>query len=545
MVPPIDFAIITALRVEREAVVRRLEGVSVVQFDDEPLTFYAGEVRIPGEDVPYSVVLAQLIEVGNNDAGIAATRIIQRWKPRNVLMVGIAGGVRGKVRLGDVVVSQFAYYYEPSKLIDGVVEHRGRQFNSDLMLYGRAGHYEAAEWKADVQVARPDAADGGQVLPEVHFAPIGCGEKVVADLEELASILRQCPKALGIAMEGAGVAKAALSDAFPPRYLEVRGISDFAGPEKNDGWHEYAADAAAAFVIGLLRSRPFAPGPSPEHDFRPRQVIPTLVVTAQSLRVIPADEFLPALDDDAKQGELERLVLDFADLVQNKTLQDPETAAKRLADPQGALLAALARRADARIVFHGLASIPPVVLAGHLVTDRRRVRLYDFHPTEMSWEWPAPGGEIPPLACKGMPNREIKKVGDAVVRVSLSYQVQPNHTAGLGIDAAVNIDLSVPLPSRNIIRSEDQTRQYGRVFREALDVLSRRMPRCHRVHLFYAGPMALAFHIGQQISENIHPAVVVWNYSRGYDWAIDFAKAVAGEPCVVRPPAPPQKEDQP
>ena len=103
-------------------------------------------------------------------------------------MVGIAGGVQGKVRLGDVLVSQFAYYYEPSKLIDGQIEHRGRQFNSDLMLYGRAMHYEAAEWKADIQVARSDVGDGVPTLPEVHFAPIACGEKVVADLVELAVV---------------------------------------------------------------------------------------------------------------------------------------------------------------------------------------------------------------------------------------------------------------------------------------------------------------------------------------------------------------------
>ena len=73
------------------------------------------------------------------------------------------------------------------------------------------------------------------------------------------------------------------------------------------------------------------------------------------------------------------------------------------------------------------------------------------------------------------------------------------------------------------------------MFRETLDELLKVMPACRRIHLFYAGPMALAFHLGQQISENIHPPVVVWNYSRGYEWGIDLAAAVSGEPCVVWP----------
>ena len=47
----VDFATITALGVEREAVVHRLEAFRV-QFDDEPLTFYIGSLGAPGENQP-------------------------------------------------------------------------------------------------------------------------------------------------------------------------------------------------------------------------------------------------------------------------------------------------------------------------------------------------------------------------------------------------------------------------------------------------------------------------------------------------------------
>lgn len=532
--PPVDFAIIAALPVEREAVVRRLENVRKVQPDGEPLTFYAGTVAIPGEARPFTVVVTQLLEMGNNDAGITTTRVIQRWQPRNVLMVGIAGGVRGKATLGDVVVSQYAYYFEPAKLAAEGVEHRGRQFNSDLLLYGRAQHYEAAEWKGEIHAARPDAAGEQVPLPEVRFGPIACGEKVVANLDELEDIRRQCPKMVAVAMEGAGVAKAVLSDGAPPRYLEIRGVSDYAGPDKNDGWHEYAANAAAAFTIGFLRSRPFPPGPPPEQRSDQAAAAATLVLTAQSLRPISAEEVMPALGVDTKRGELEFLPLDFTDLVKNKALADPEAAARRLADPQGTLLGALARRADARLVFHGLAAIPPVVLAGHIVTDRRHVHLFDFHPESGSWVWPGTPEGFPPLDRSALPRRPVKAPGEALIRVAVSYPVNRADTDALGLGAALQIDLSVPAPARSIVRSEEQVRAYGRVFRETLDQLRTVMPACRRVHLFYAGPMALAFHLGQQISENIHPPVVAWNYSRGYEWGIDLAAAVSGEPCVVR-----------
>jgi hypothetical protein len=119
--------------------------------------------------------------------------------------------------------------------------------------------------------------------------------------------------------------------------------------------------------------------------------------------------------------------------------------------------------------------------------------------------------------------------------MSISYPVLVAQTEALGLDAPLQIDLSLAPPERSVVRTEEQSRAYGVVFRETLDQVRQLMPRCRRVHLFYAGPMALAFHIGQQVSENIHPPVVAWNFTRDYDWAIDLVAAVAGEPCVLRP----------
>lgn len=533
--PKIDFAVITALSVEREAVVRRLDDCTKQQFDGEPLTFYAGTLKIPGEVHSYTIVVTQLLEMGISDAAIATTNVINRWHPRNVLMVGIAGGVEGKAELGDVLVSHYAYYYEPGKATSEGFESRGRQFNSDLMLYGRAQHYEAAEWISEIHAARPGALGEEAAFPAVRFGPIACGEQVIASLDVLDDIKKQCPKMIGVAMEGAGAAKGALSSGDPPpRYLEIRGVSDYAGPDKSDGWHEYAANAAAAFTIGFLRSRPIPPGPLPEEEAAPAKTTATLVLTAQSLRSISAEELMPALDEVTKQGELEFFHLDFTDLVKNKVFTEPETAAGRLADPQGGLLGAIARRADARIVFHGLCAIPPVVLAGHIVTDRRKVSLFDFQPDASNWVWPGTPDGFLPLKRSEMPRRTIKEAGEVIIRMPITYPIDNAATDILNLNPRLTIDLKYPEIGRNVVRSEEQVREYGRSFRETLDLIRKWMPSCRRIHLFYAGPMALAFHIGQQISENIHPPIAVWNFSRKYEWAIDLAAAMSGEPCVIK-----------
>lgn len=94
--------------------------------------------------------------------------------------------------------------------------------------------------------------------------------------------------------------------------------------------------------------------------------------------------------------------------------------------------------------------------------------------------------------------------------------------------------MSVPQPERGVVRSEEQTRAYGREFRRVIDSIAQQAPACRRIHLFYAGPVSLAFHLGQQISANIHPPVTVWNFRRGnYEWGIDLAAAAAGDSGVV------------
>lgn len=531
-----DVAIVTALKIERDAVLRHLGDYEIVQDDNQPLTYYRGRVEAPVPGGGYEVVVVKTLEAGNDEAAVATSSVIQRWRPRSVFMVGIGGGVRGEVELGDVVVANFVYYYEPAKLVPGGKQDRSQDLRTDRLLYGRAQHYEASEWRGEIDAEVPEEDTNVARRPEAHFGPIGSGEKVVADEEALRRLLVACPKMIATAMEGAGVARAAASHGDrSPAFLEVRGISDYADHLKSDDWHRYAAAAAAAFTVGLLRSAPFPPLAAT--DSEPAVGKPVLVMRAQSLRSIAGDEILGAFDDDLKGRDLETLALDFTDLAPSRILTDPETAAKRMADPRGDLLGTLARRGDADLVFHGLAHVPLVFLAGHLVTDRQYVRLFDFHPEAGgdTWAWPGTDG-FPPLEISGVPKRAVRKTGDAVVRVSISYETTAAQTRAVVPRPALEVDAALQEPKRGVVQSEDQVRRYGQVFRrEILDPIAQLAPGIERVHVFYAGPVALAFHLGQQISENIHPPVVVWNYSRGYGWAIDLAAAAIGEPCVVRP----------
>ena len=110
----------------------------------------------------------------------------------------------------------------------------------DPMLYDRALNYNATR--------------SGE--RRVHFGPIASGEKVFANASAVKRLLRLHPKTIGIEMESAGVASAALSAFEKTGFLTVRAISDFANARKDDTAHQRAAIAAATWLADFLRTYP-------------------------------------------------------------------------------------------------------------------------------------------------------------------------------------------------------------------------------------------------------------------------------------------------
>lgn len=257
--PRIDFAFVTALPKERDAILKLLGVYEIVQVDLEPLTYYRGRIAIPTTEEYYEVVVIMLLGMGNVDATVSSMEVIKRWHPACIIMVGIAGGVPGKTSLGDIVIAKFTYYYELAKRTAKGDQHRIQQFPSDCLLYDRALAYEASEWRNRVRTKESNILNTDRPFPKVHFGAIASGEKVIADAKTLSQLLHECSELFAVAMEGVGVAKAAARQDYQIRFLEVRSICDHADIKKNDDWQILAAEAAADFIIDFLRSRPLPP----------------------------------------------------------------------------------------------------------------------------------------------------------------------------------------------------------------------------------------------------------------------------------------------
>jgi hypothetical protein len=86
------------------------------------------------------------------------------------------------------------------------------------------------------------------------------------------------------------------------------------------------------------------------------------------------------------------------------------------------------------------------------------------------------------------------------------------------------VDLSLSNPTPDAVRNIDQLEDYARIFRGVLDDIHNLDAGISQVHVFYAGPVSLAFRCGQLISPTIHPKTLIYNYfvhdDPKYRWGI-------------------------
>jgi len=237
---------LTALDLECQAIRRRLDDVRL-------LVHPAGTVFEVGLLTGTSSRIALAVTgEGNLGAAVVAERAIAMFRPRALFCVGVAGGLKPEIALGDVVVATRVYAVGGGREHDDGFAVRPRAWGAAHELEQAARHVaRLGAW------CTPPSPLPGRVPPTVHFKPVACGEVVhQATTTEYARRLRDAyDDAVAVEMESAGVAQAAqLNRALPA--LTVRAISDHADRTKAmcdaAGWQTVAAERAAAFATAVV-----------------------------------------------------------------------------------------------------------------------------------------------------------------------------------------------------------------------------------------------------------------------------------------------------
>jgi nucleoside phosphorylase len=208
---------------------------------------------------------------GNNSGVLVVKNTVERWNPRYVLLVGIAGGLpKDGLKKGDIVISNVIWGYEYGKIEKSFVPRQDLTYQADapLVTAAQALASKMPKWEAATG-GPPQEQNAG---PVIKVGPVASGDKVIDDVtnEFFQSVLKAFPRLMAVEMEGAGAA-AAIQDVREAGktvgFAMIRGISDMPRTEESksgrpisdqtkerDAWKQFASDAAASFAVHLIRS---------------------------------------------------------------------------------------------------------------------------------------------------------------------------------------------------------------------------------------------------------------------------------------------------
>lgn len=256
----VDIAIITAVEEEFNAVKACYDGWKEIKLGNDPNLYYLTDV-FGKEGSMQSILLSVLPEMGLTSASNLTTRIIDRFHPVRVFMTGICGGVKGQVKIGDLVIASNSWDYGSGKIKPSKKKN---------------GHYYSFEASPN-QISVPNlntlklSADGiierittewnkyhmdMPMDPKLHIGPMPSGASVICDSELFNEIIRpQHRKCLALDMETYGVYYSSTNTTESPiKFLSIKAVSDYADEEKNDKYHSFCSYLSANFLKDCIHN---------------------------------------------------------------------------------------------------------------------------------------------------------------------------------------------------------------------------------------------------------------------------------------------------
>jgi nucleoside phosphorylase len=256
-----DVAIVCALEFPEFAAVIEAAGGAAKWRESSDGTFahvYRETSIVTNEGKSLRVVGATSTSMGLTAAAIVTTQLIMQYRPRLVVMIGIAAGTRqGNKEFGDILVADPSVDYASGKVaFSGGV----REFLPDPYPLGLNPRLRAVlqKYQKNHRVFDEMRERWTGKLPtranRLYIGPLGAADQVIDDASRILEIQRNWRKLIGVEMETYGVYRACFESPDPkPRFVSFKAVCDFAA-EKADSWQDYAAFAASYFAVHFLKS---------------------------------------------------------------------------------------------------------------------------------------------------------------------------------------------------------------------------------------------------------------------------------------------------
>lgn len=249
-----DIFIITAL-IEPE-----FEAIENLGFEWEPLEpldssqmIKYGKFELDGQR--FTIAAAFSSRMGPVAAAVLTVKVMNKLKPKLVIMAGICAGFPLKSKIGDVISPDITWDWQSGKYIDKngkeafqIAPHQVNiddQTKNQLLLLKRDVQF----WQSLSSLAIKEGVNA----PELVIGPMASGSSVIADSRITDRIKDQQHKNVtGLDMETYAVFAAARACSQEIKVISLKSVSDLGDLKKNDAYQTYASNISAAAVYQFV-----------------------------------------------------------------------------------------------------------------------------------------------------------------------------------------------------------------------------------------------------------------------------------------------------
>lgn len=242
--------ICTAVETETQSLGQTFDGSwRLIRMSNDPQRYYGTNFSDKHGQMQ-RVITCQQDMMGMAAASALATKAIHTFRPRYLIMCGIAAGIGevGKQIYGDVLVPDVVWDYSTGKVV-GPNESEIRF--GDVGFLPRPHSIALDPYLRDLvhRLCKPGACEF-----HLETGPLACGTSVMANESVVDKRVRALfPTTVGLDMESYSIFLAAAKASRPqPKALVVKSICDYANSEKSDQYQSFAAFTSSRFVEYLL-----------------------------------------------------------------------------------------------------------------------------------------------------------------------------------------------------------------------------------------------------------------------------------------------------
>lgn len=252
----IDLGIFTALDEELQSILALDADWQKIPVPHDHGEYYQGCFNGPNGRLQVVVTVAP--HMGMPSAAVTASKLIHNFRPRYLAITGICAGVRGKARLGDIIIADPCFDWGSGKWVAVSPQElkfrpAAYQWRLDDALRAMARKTATADALEKIRSAYP--RNKTEYPPQVIIDAMASGASVLQSTALMDDVREQHKNLVGIEMESYAVFTAAQYAADPrPNCISIKSVCDFGDEHKTDDAHHYAAYTSANFLFELARN---------------------------------------------------------------------------------------------------------------------------------------------------------------------------------------------------------------------------------------------------------------------------------------------------